>query len=368
MKITGFLPLLLILPACAYSSDFEKALASENIAVQQITPAPRAPGIQRVMSDYRDYYDTLSYYSEAAYRAEPGTDAYLEAYIAGNYLRNKVDAMGDGLRAAGAQVPDMSHAPAVQAPSKRVLAELRGTFGFGGSPNKAEPVSIKQGFAKIVYVKGTTPYLVQEDSFLKKGEVILTFDDGPAPGEYSKEVAENLRANSASAVFFVLGQKLGTAGKAVIKDMSEKGQVVSVHGYFHATESGKPFTAYSKEKILSQLGGVADTITAATGDKPGLFRPPYGVIAPDALKSVITDLNLVPLGWTIDTLDWSIKSPEELYAKTIAMIKQRGKGVILMHDIHPQSRETAKRLLNWLKENNYTVVAPDRITQAFKAL
>jgi effector-binding domain-containing protein len=49
------------------------------------------------------------------------------------------------------------------------------------------------------------------------------------------------------------------------------------------------------------------------------------------------------------------------------MIKERGKGIILMHDIHPQSREVSRRLLVWLKENNYKVVSPDRITRAFKA-
>jgi len=355
----------MLLSICSYASDFEKSLGPENIASQQIAPAPKAPVFLRAAADYRDYYAALSYYSEVAYKSEPGSDAYLEAYIAGNYLRGKVDALYAGLP-AGDSAPG-TRAVAVREPSRKVKAELRKAFGFGSAPNRAEPVVIKQGFSKIVYVKGTTPYLAQGDSFLKKGEVILTFDDGPAPGDYSKEVSDNLRANSVSAAFFVLGQKLGAEGKDVIKYEAEKGQFVSIHGYFHATEDGRPFTAYGTDKILSQLGWMVNTITSVTGVKPGLFRPPYGIIAPDALKAVISDLNLVPLGWTIDTLDWSIKSPDELFDKTVASITERGKGIILMHDIHPQSREVAKRLLVWLKENNYTVVSPARITQAFKA-
>jgi LDH2 family malate/lactate/ureidoglycolate dehydrogenase len=44
------------------------------------------------------------------------------------------------------------------------------------------------------------------------------------------------------------------------------------------------------------------------------------------------------VGWTIDTLDRSTKDPEQLYQKIIEMIRRRGKGIVLMHDIHPQSR------------------------------
>jgi peptidoglycan/xylan/chitin deacetylase (PgdA/CDA1 family) len=373
-KNTGSLALLLLLPGCGYASGFEEDLVPENISSQQIPPAPEASGLQKAAPGYGDYYAALSYYSDIAYRASPGTDAYLEAYLAGNYLRGKVDALAAG-RSAGDNGAGMKTAgTSLPVPSESVLAEVRDVFGFGSGSNEnkswivSKPVIIKPGFAKIVYVSGgTTPFLVQEDSFLKKGEVILTFDDGPAPGAYSKDVADNLKANSASAVFFVLGQKLKGAGKAVIKDESDKGDFVGVHGYFHATESNQPFTAYSQDEILSQLSGVADTITAATGVEPGFFRPPYGVIDPEPLMAVISGLKLIPLGWTIDTMDWSIKSPDELYAKTTAMIKRRGKGIILMHDIHPQSRELAKRLLVWLKKNNYTVVSPDRLTREFRA-
>ena len=367
-KAAKYICLLVLAPAFLSAADFENALVPENIIYQEVPAAPKAPLFDRTAPDYLDYRAALAYYSDVAYRAAPGSEDYLEAYAAGNYLREKVDALEARLRAAGQPVPVIDREGAVfKAPSRKVASELKKVFGFGKGTGRLEPVVLKTGFAKIVYVKGSTPFLVQGDSFLSKGEVILTYDDGPAPGEYSREVAENLRANSSSAVFFVLGSKLGAQGKAVIKTEAEKGHFVSVHGYFHATEAGKPFTAYSTQKILSELGGVAGTITSATGVKPGLFRPPYGIIAPDAMKAVTGELGLIPLGWTIDTLDWSIKSPDELYAKTIAMIKERGKGIVLMHDIHPQSREVSRRLQTWLKDNNYKVVSPERITQAFKA-
>ena len=127
IKAARHLPLLVLLTACAYASDFESSLDPENIAFQQITPAPEAPAALRADADYCDYYAALSYYSEAAYKAEQGTDAYLEAYIAGSYLRGKVDALDPGPRAAG-EPALCSREGAGHEPSKRVIAELRKAF------------------------------------------------------------------------------------------------------------------------------------------------------------------------------------------------------------------------------------------------
>jgi len=365
--ILKLLSFLLLFPAFSAAAEFEQDLTLESAVGREVPAAPEAQVVDGAAADYEGYLATLAYYSDIAYQAVPGTEDYLEASIAGDYLRRKVDEIEAGLGASGSPMSLNGDPVRLHLPSEKVMSELRGVFGFGTEDGRAEPVTIKRGFAKIVYVKGSTPFLVQDDSFLNKGEIILTFDDGPAPGKYSMAVADNLKANSAQAVFFVLGEKLGAAGKAIIKVEAEDGNFVAVHGYNHATETGKPFTAYTTGKTLAKLGQAAGSITSATGVKPALFRPPYGVIGADALKAVITGLDLVPLGWTIDTMDWSVKSPDELYAKTIALIKQRGKGIVLMHDIHPQSRETVRRLLQWFKENNYKVVSPDRIVQAFRA-
>jgi len=194
--------------------------------------------------------------------------------------------------------------------------------------------------------------------------VILTFDDGPGP--LTEEVSAAMKEGNAPSVFFVLGSKLGAAGKARVAKAAADGHEIAVHGYWHANEAGKPFTVYSTPEILRQLGGVSGSITAAAGRKPVFFRPPYGIITPDALKALDSELNLVPVGWTIDTLDWSTKNPDELFEKTIALIKQRGKGIVLMHDIHDQSRLASKRLVKWLADNGYTVVSPDRMTKAYR--
>ncbi len=333
-------------------------------------PAPSAD-LDSLKAEYYEIYSALKVYSNVAYSARQDSPVFLEVSASGQYLRGRLEAVGmliERKTGFSREVLDSGLTRKNGEISRGVLAELSSVFGFsrGNEPHSMEMrgVPIKLGYCQINYVKNSVPFLVQYDGFLKKGEVILTFDDGP--GQLTEEVSSAMKDAGASSVFFVLGSKLGPNGKELVKRTALDGHSVAVHGYNHATGSGKPFTALSTEETLDQLGGVSASIAAAVGRKPVFFRPPYGIISPEALKAIDIKLGLVPVGWTIDTLDWSTKDPEELFLKTTSLIKQRGKGIVLMHDIHSQSRTAAKRLVKWLAENGYKVVSPERMTAAYK--
>ena len=357
---------VIALAVCGGASASGFGISKNNISSVEVPAAPApSPDRRALLAEYYEYYAALKTYSETAYRAPQGSAAYLEASAAGRYLRARLQAMAERLggepsgaelaRAAGQKSAGFSWA---------VRSELDEVFGFGGEKAAGDRgVPIKAGYCQVNYVKNNVPFLVQYDGFLNKGEVILTFDDGPGP--LTEEVASAMKAGNAPSIFFVLGSKLGPNGKALIKNSAAAGHEIAVHGYNHATESGKPFTALSLAETLRQLGGVKTSIQAAAGAKSRFFRPPYGVISPEAVRAIYSELGLIPVGWTIDTLDWSTKDPDELFEKTVSMIRQRGKGIVLMHDIHPQSRTAAKRLVKWLADNGYTVVPPDRLAQAY---
>jgi len=364
MKTAVLLAALLALNSLpAAAGAFENSLSSDNLFSAEI-PAPPEPVIDETPgAAWARYTAALNFYSEIAFRADPDTEAYREAYLAASYLRARLEPLGGAGAAKSARI-DLDFL----GPDRATLAEISDFFGWGSvmkDEQLSPPVTIKAGFATIKYVKGNAPFLVQSDSFLDKGEVILTFDDGPDTHGLTASVLET-NEGAAPSIFFVLGSKLGPAGRAVIKNESEKGHEVSLHGYWHATETGKPFTRYSTEQVLADLGKTADLIKGATGNDPAFFRPPYGVIAPQALNAAINRFGVTPMGWTIDTLDWSTKDPDELFEKTTSLIRQRGKGIVLMHDIHPQSVRVNVRLIKWLKDNGYKVVNPDRASRAFR--
>jgi peptidoglycan/xylan/chitin deacetylase (PgdA/CDA1 family) len=358
------------LAAClkASASSFEASLGEMPEVELPAVPAPSADR-SALLAEYAEYYSALKGYSETAFVSPQGSPAYLEASASGQYLRARLELMASALggKPSGRELELALDGRKESSFSWAVLNELNDAFGFYG--NKAagaetRGVPIKAGYCQINYVKNNVPFLVQHDGFLNKGEVILTFDDGPGP--LTEEVSAAMKNGKAPSLFFVLGSKLGPNGRELVRKSAADGHQIGVHGYNHATESGKPFTALSTQETLRQLGGVKESAAKASGAEPKFFRPPYGVISVEAMKAITSELGLIPVGWTIDTLDWSTKDPDELYAKTVAQIRQRGKGIVLMHDIHPQSRTAAKRLVKWLADNGYTVVSPDRLAKAFR--
>lgn len=364
-----FIFLLPLLAFCAVPAQALR-LPAPPASVEVPAASPPAEDLGALKLDYEEFYSALRAYSNVAYVSPQNSPAFLEASAAGQYLRGRTEELERRIRrfTGAAQAPA---APGKGEVSFRVLNELDDVFGFSGLYGAREEWNsggrgevIKQGYCQVNYVKNGVPFLVQSDGFLKKGEVILTFDDGP--GQFTEEVSASMKQGGAPSVFFVLGARLGVAGQERVRKAAADGHEVSVHGYNHATESGKPFTALSQEETLRQLSRVRGAIKSAVGRQPAYFRPPYGIISPEALRAIISGLELVPVGWTIDTLDWSTKDPDELFERTVSLLGRRGKGIVLLHDVHDQSRLASARLVKWLAENGFKVVSPERLTKAFR--
>jgi hypothetical protein len=86
-----------------------------------------------------------------------------------------------------------------------------------------------------------------------------------------------------------------------------------------------------------------------------------------------------PIMWDIDGQDWSFwrqgKDPQSCASAYIDLIKQSGKGIILMHDsswdddIRTNSRTylVAQIVVDWLQTNGYQFVRLDSIPQVLQA-
>ena len=58
--------------------------------------------------------------------------------------------------------------------------------------------------------------------------------------------------------------------------------------------------------------------------------------------------------WNMDTRDWGIKDPSELYRKVISEIDREKRGILLFHDVHPQTIDVMPRVLLALRNAGYT--------------
>lgn len=186
---------------------------------------------------------------------------------------------------------------------------------------------------------------------LKEGDkkkIALTFDDGPHP-YYTEQLLDGLKKRGVKATFFVTGEH-AELHPEVIKRMSEAGHLIGNHTYSHMQlKSG------NKETFKEELIRTNEIITGITGEEVLYVRPPYGSWD----KSFESELNMFPVLWTVDTLDWCSTNVERITEKAVSKAEEND--IILMHDYYPSTITAALDVVDELLEKGYEFVTVDEI-------
>ncbi len=194
-------------------------------------------------------------------------------------------------------------------------------------------------------------------------EVVLTFDDGPLP-RYSNPVLDILAAQCVQATYFLVGS-MARAYPAVVRRIYEAGHTIGTHTEDHPARLQK----LPIEKVRQEIDeGIAD-VGAALGDPKELapfFRIP-GLARSDAIENELAARSLIVFSSDTVADDWHRRiGPGEIVRRAMNRLEARGKGILLLHDIHPATVAALPQLLKKLKEAGFRVVhvvpaPPDRI-------
>jgi peptidoglycan-N-acetylglucosamine deacetylase len=185
--------------------------------------------------------------------------------------------------------------------------------------------------------------------FLEQGEVVLTFDDGPWPGN-TPAVLAALAAQCVKATFFPIG-KHATWHPEILKQVVAQGHTIGSHTWSHADLARKPFED-AKEEIEKGISAVA--ISAGRPLAP-FFRFPSLRQTPE-LIAYLGERNIGIFSADLDSFDFKMKSPEQVVESVMTKLKKPGKGIILMHDFQHPTALALPELLVQLKSNHYRVV------------
>jgi peptidoglycan/xylan/chitin deacetylase (PgdA/CDA1 family) len=173
----------------------------------------------------------------------------------------------------------------------------------------------------------------------------LTYDDGPST-KYTPSVLENLKRNGIKATFFWLYQnaKLPELA-AIVKQAGEEGHGRANHSISHAN-----LPKVSDARLFKEVAGAQEGFTQLYGEAPRFFRCPYGAgVTSPRIRKVIADQNLIHVFWNVDTLDWQDKNPDSVVARAEKQMALLKGGIVLFHDIHPQSVIASNKLIEKTK-------------------
>jgi len=188
---------------------------------------------------------------------------------------------------------------------------------------------------------------------LSDKEVVLTFDDGPLP-PYTNQILDILASQCVKATFFLVG-RMAHDFPAAARRVYEAGHTIGTHSEDHPFRFGN----LSVEKLRREIDrGIAD-VGAALGDPSELapfFRIP-GLARSDTAERELAARSLVVFSSDAVADDWHRRiKPGEIVARAMSRLEKRGKGILLLHDIHPATVAALPGLLRALKEQGFRVV------------
>jgi len=184
-------------------------------------------------------------------------------------------------------------------------------------------------------------------------EVVITFDDGPLP-PYSNQILDILASECVKATYFLVGS-MARAYPATVRRIYEEGHTIGTHSLFHPSH----FSRLPVEKLRREIDGGIAEVSAALGDSKYLapfFRIP-GLDRSELVESELAARSLVVFSSDTVADDWhhGIK-PNQIAALALQRLQARGKGILLLHDIHPKTVAALPGLLKSLKDGGFHIV------------
>ncbi|HXZ45211.1 MAG TPA: polysaccharide deacetylase family protein [Pseudolabrys sp.] len=183
-------------------------------------------------------------------------------------------------------------------------------------------------------------------------EVVITFDDGPIP-PYSSAILDILASQCVKVTYFLVGEMAQTY-PSIVRRMYNAGHSIGSHSQNHPYR----FQGLSPQNAEQQVDRGIASVDTALGDPKALspfFRFP-GLGRTSTIEGYLASKSLVT--WSADIVadDWKHIGAKEIVKRAMRRLDERGRGILLLHDIHPATVLALPMLLKELKEHGYRIV------------
>ena len=216
-------------------------------------------------------------------------------------------------------------------------------FVFWNKQAEDETVSILE--VGLVQEKGNVSENIESE---ERKQIALTFDDGPHP-YYTEQLLDGLKERGVVATFFVTGEH-AVLHPDVIKRMQEEGHLIGNHTYSHIQ-----LRSNNREEFKAELVRTNEVLKEITGEDVIYVRPPYGSWD----KSFEQELNMIPVLWTVDPLDWCSDDVACVVRSVTEKVEEND--IVLMHDYYDSTVTAALRIVDELLEEGYEFVTVEEL-------
>ena len=172
-----------------------------------------------------------------------------------------------------------------------------------------------------------------------RGEVCLTFDDGPDP-DVTPRVLDLLDRFQAKASFFCIGER-AAAYPELVREIARRGHSVENHSYHHRSA----FAFFGTSWLRRQVEATQEILTSLAGRPPAFFRAPAGFRSP-LLHFVLSVAGLHYVSWTRRGFDAVSRDPQRILRRLTRGLAAGD--VLLLHDSAPIVLDVLPALLEEL--------------------
>lgn len=186
---------------------------------------------------------------------------------------------------------------------------------------------------------------------IRRGEVILTFDDGPHP-TFTKTILEALDRHCVKATFFTVG-RMALFRSDQLKDIVRRGHTVATHTWSHPRDLSK--LPLEEAKVEVEKGFVAASYVLGQSIAP-FFRYP-GLNHSPELNAYLATRNISV--WSVDVVSNDTAAgltPELLVNNTMTRLRQMRGGIVLFHDLKEVTAQAIDAFLTQVKLEGFKIV------------
>ena len=193
-------------------------------------------------------------------------------------------------------------------------------------------------------------------------KVVLTFDDGPEPGQ-TELILETLNRYKIPAAFFLVGHKAQEHPELVEKIKATGQHVIGNHSWdhpnFHVIEPSAQATEVEKTRATLPINKVQN-----------YFRYPFGNSTCET-NVLLRSMGYGIIGWHIDSCDWAFdrtgavdtkeamicgvlpQHQQDYVNHVVSTVRAHHGGIVLMHEIHPNTIKQLEKIIQAIYAGGY---------------